>query len=232
MPYRCLIVERDGGVAQAISRECPAFGFRSYLAAGADAALGILRQWCFDAIVVDGEGFGPPLLQLLRRLQSSSRSPLVLLSRSRDEREQLLGLESGATEIVTTPASTRLITAKLRRLIEVATREPEGAPLRLGPLTLHPDRALARVGETSIRLTAHEFELLALLAERAGRLVDRETIAAALRGQAGEVGRGADVHVYRIRRKLKAHGIDSLRLDTIYGRGYCLSLQDDDAEPA
>jgi DNA-binding response OmpR family regulator len=229
MPYRCLILERDDSAAESISREFPVFGFKPTLASNCDSALGILRQWCFDAIVLDADGFGRGYLQVLKRLQSGSqRSPLVLLARAADEGEQILGLESGATDIVVKPASARLITTKLRRLIEVATRDAEEAPvsLRLGPLAMHADHAYASIGDVPLKLTAHEFALLYLLASHAGRFVDRETIAAALRGTAGAVGRGADVHVYRIRKKLRERGVGGLCLDTIYGRGYCLSLRD------
>jgi DNA-binding response OmpR family regulator len=228
MPHRCLIVEPDSRAAEALSREFPAFGFKTTLAPNCDFALGMLRQWCFDAIVVDAEGFGAGYLQVLRRLQGRSRSPLVLLAREADEREQILGLESGATEIVVKPASSRLITTKLRRLIEVVgARDADAPQIRLGPLSMHAQRAEASIAGAPVRLTLHEFELLFLLAARAGEYVDRQTIAAVLRGPGQGVGRGADVHVYRIRRKLAALGVTGLRLDTIYGRGYCLSLQDE-----
>ena len=151
----------------------------------------------------------------------------MLLSAPRDEQEQIACLESGATEIVTKPASMRLIAAKLRRLIEVGVREPEDdAPeITVGPLVMHARRGRATVNGVPLELTTHQFELLFLLASRVGQFVPRETIARALRGPLKEIGRSADVHVYRIRKKLRDHGIASLRLDTVYGRGYCLSVQ-------
>ena len=52
-------------------------------------------------------------------------------------------------------------------------------------------------------MTPHQFDLLFLLASNAGRFVDRETIALKLRGTTRSIGRSIDVHVYRIRRKLR-----------------------------
>jgi DNA-binding response OmpR family regulator len=181
--------------------------------------------------VVDAEGFGPGYVNVLRQLQPEFRSPVVLLAPPQDERDQILSLESGATEIVVKPASPRLLAAKMRRLIEVGGREPEvdADQVRLGPLTMHARRGTTLVGEVPVKLTVHQFELLFLLASRAGRYVDRETIAMRLRGTPEEIGRSADVHVYRIRRKLKEQGIDSLKLDTVYGRGYMLSLDEAEA---
>jgi DNA-binding winged helix-turn-helix (wHTH) protein len=90
-------------------------------------------------------------------------------------------------------------------------------------------RGLATVDGVALPLTVHEFELLFLLASRAGQFVDREAIALRLHGRPEPNGRSADVHVYRIRRKLKAIGADRLRIDTVYGRGYLLSVDAGDA---
>ena len=227
MPYLCLILERDAPFAQALHRELPPFGFKPCFVDSGEAALAMMRQWRFDAVLLDADGLGPACLQVLRKLQAQTRIPVMLLSAPRDEQEQIACLESGATEIVTKPASMRLIAAKLRRLIEVGVREPEDdAPeITVGPLVMHARRGRATVNGVPLELTTHQFELLFLLASRVGQFVPRETIAHALRGPLKEIGRSADVHVYRIRKKLRDHGIASLRLDTVYGRGYCLSVQ-------
>jgi DNA-binding response OmpR family regulator len=151
---------------------------------------------------------------------------VIVLSTAPSEAQQLLSLESGATEVVAKPASPRLLAAKMQRLIEVvhdSADRPEQR-LQLGPLTMQPGSGLARVGDTLLELTPHQFDLLFLLASSAGRFVDRETIAMKLRGSTRAIGRSIDVHVYRIRRQLRERGIEALRLDTVYGRGYLLTV--------
>jgi len=226
MPYLCLILERDEGVAEGLHRDLPPFGFKPCLVESGEEALTMMRQWHFDAVLLDADGLGTACRQMLRKLKAYRGIPVMLLSSIPDEQEQIACLESGATEIVVKPASTRLIAAKLRRLIEVGVREPEDdAPeITVGPLTMHARRGRATVGGVPLELTTHQFELLFLLASRAGQFVPRETIARALRGSSKEIGRSADVHIYRIRKKLRDQGIDTLRLDTVYGRGYCLSV--------
>ena len=77
-------------------------------------------------------------------------------------------------------------------------------------------------------LTGGEFELLLLLAARADSFVHRDTIKRTLgRASCGESRRSADMHVCRIRRKLREAGASSLALETIYGHGYALRLRDD-----
>ena len=233
MPYLCLILERDERLAQDLHRDLPPFGFKPCLVDSGEAALTMMRQWRFDAVLLDADGLGAACMQMLRRLKAHRSIPVMLLSSTPDEQAQIACLESGATEIVVKPASARLIAAKLRRLIEVGVREPDDdAPeLTVGPLTMHARRGRATVAGVPLDLTTHQFELLFLLASRAGQFVPRETIARALRGPLKEIGRSADVHVYRIRKKLRDLSIESLRLDTVYGRGYCLSVESPEARP-
>jgi DNA-binding response OmpR family regulator len=159
-------------------------------------------------------------------LRPQFRSPVILLSTSQSETEEILSLEAGATEVVIKPASPRLLAAKMQRLIEVVHDRAErpGQRPAVRPLTMQAGSGLARVGDTCARIDAASVRPAVLLASSAGRFVDRETIALKLRGSARSIGRSIDVHVYRIRRKLRDCGIASLRLDTVHGRGYLLNL--------
>jgi len=230
MPYLCLIVGRDRAFAASLARDLPPFGFKPFFVDGGESASAMLRQWHFEAIVVDAEGLGTACRAILRTLQGSARVPLMLLTCAADEQEQIECLQCGATEVVAKPASARLIAAKLRRLVEIGLMSvSEPTELRVGPLVMDARHASATIDGMPLELTTHQFDLLFLLAARAGQFVRRETIASALRGPVKEIGRSADVHVYRIRRKLRELGIDSLRLDTVHGRGYCLSVKADNS---
>jgi DNA-binding response OmpR family regulator len=226
MSYSCLIIERHPDAAGTAARTLPTFGFRPFVARSAERALGILRQWRFDAAVVDADGFGAGHVDVLRQLRPQFKSPVIVLSTAPSEAQQLLSLESGATEVVVKPASPRLLAAKMQRLIEVLhdTADRPDQRLQFGPLTMEPGSGLARVGDDALELTPHQFELLFLLASNAGRFVDRATIALKLRGSTQAIGRSIDVHVSRIRRQLRERGIEALRLDTVHGRGYLLTM--------
>ena len=225
MPYSCLIIERHPDVGATTARALPAFGFRPFVARSTERALGILSQWRFDAALIDADGFGAGYVDVLRELRPQFRSPVILLSTSQSEAQQILSLECGATEVVIKPASPRLLAARMQRLIEVVhdTAEQPNERLQFGPLSMQAGSGRARVDDTALDLTPHQFDLLFLLASNAGRFVDRESIALKLRGSARPIGRSIDVHVYRIRRKLRECGNESLRLATVHGRGYLLT---------
>lgn len=227
----CLIVVRDPALAATLHREMESFGFKPYSVETIAAAANLVRQWRFDAVVLDGDGFLATLPTALPLLRAGVQAPILVLTSCADEERQIAALDSGATEIVLKPTSERLIAAKLRRLIDVA-----GAPrlalveeVRLGALRMSPSRVSASIGDVDIVLTPGEFELLLLLASRPGQFVHRDHIARTLRGPGagrGAIGarRSADMHVCRIRKKLRDAGARDLHLETVYGRGYLLRL--------
>jgi DNA-binding response OmpR family regulator len=236
MRYSCLVIEPDGAAASTAMRGLKAYGFKPFRAGSPDAALGLLRQWAFDAALLDADGFGAGHVDVLRRLRPQFGSPVIVLSTPQDERQQILSLESGATEVVAKPASARLLAMKMQRLIEVGrgraksdapiaealAEAPFDEPLALGPLAMDPRRGLATLDDRPLPLTAHQFDLLFLLASRAGESVDRDTIALRLRGSRDGGGRSTDVQVSRIRRKLREQGAGGLRIATVHGCGYRL----------
>ena len=230
----CLIVAADSAIAPAFNRDFDALGFKPYKVDTFGSAFGLIRQWQFDALIVDGDDYGESLLHALPELRDRAHAPIVLLWSDVSERRQIEALQGGATEIIVKPASPRLIAAKLHRLVEIAQDRPSGngeerrSIVRLGALRLDPRRAAASVGDAPLALTTGEFELLLLLASQPGEFVHRDTIARTLgspTSSTGEGRRSADMHICRIRKKLRDAGARSLRVDTVYGRGYCLRLE-------
>ena len=227
MQYTCLIVASTGAAGGAFQTEFAHYGFKPWLAGSLRRASALLRAWRFDAALLDADDFGPRHMEMLRGLRRESRAPLLLLTQALDEASELAALDSGATEIIRKPASARLVTAKLRRLLEIGSTPPDEPPeVTLGPLVMNARDGTARVDQRALRLTTHQFDLLYLLARSPGQFEHREAIACALRSSAAAVGRRADVHIYRIRRTLRELDIRGLTLDTVHGRGYCLSLAD------
>ncbi len=226
MHYACLIVELAADPAQQLQRDLAGFDIKALTVPSCEAALALMQHWGFDAIVLDTRNLGPRCIAALQRLRRKSRTPLVVLIRAQDEASQLAALESGACDVVVLPASARLIAAKLRRLIETdAEAQSEAVEVGVGPLLMNARYGTAIVGDQALALTVHQFELLFLLASRIGQYVSRETITRVLQNRAACTGRCVDAHVYRIRKALRAAEVTGVRLETIRGRGYCLSVE-------
>ena len=227
MQHLCLIVHAGAAIARALDREFPGFGFRPYCVGSVEGGIELLRQWRFDAVLIDVDGSTDDPVATMQKMRRHSSAPISLLAHDPGEASQLAWLEAGARDVMAMPASALLIATKLRRLIET-NAGPNGEPteVSIGTLRMNTWQSSAHVDGKSLPLTALQFELLYMLALRAGQFVDRETITAALRTSGAREGRGADVHVFRIRKKLRELDVRGMRLDTVHGRGYCLSILD------
>ena len=112
------------------------------------------------------------------------------------------------------------IEAVVRRRKRAATREDVG-PLVSGELEIRPDQYQAFVSGQSIGLTRREFELLQLLAEAHGQVIEREQIYQKVWGYAMAHGdRSVDVFVRKLRQKLQRHSANWLYIHTHFGIGY------------
>ena len=222
-----LVITADRATSEPFRLEIGAAGFKAYYVQSLASALGVIAQWRFDAVLLHGRGFDAALDGMLGELQRRAAPPILLILDDADEDRQLQAFDAGASQLVIEPASMRVVAAQLHRLIDVSQRrlEQHSSEIRFGALCLDPRRATASVDSSPIALTAGEFELLLLLASPPGDLVHRHTAARTM-GQAHGAGasRGVDMHVCRIRRKLKHAGGQSLHVETVYGRGYRLRL--------
>ena len=222
-----LVITVDRFVAEPLRHDLAAAGFKAYYVETLAAAMAVSAQWQFDAILLHAQGFEDALPHMLGRLRDDVGVPALLVLDRGDEERQLRALEAGASQVLVEPTSMRVVAAQLRRLIDVShQRLPnEAAEVRFGPLRLDPRRAAATIGHVPLALTAGEFELLLLLASRPGDLVHRDTIARTLgRASSADTRRSADMHVCRIRRKLREVRGHGLAVETVYGRGYLLRM--------
>ena len=227
----CLIASADAGHVAALQRGLKEHGVKLHGVAELASLQPMLAQWRFDAVLCDADaGVAADLDAVLRSLHRDEPLPIVVLAAQVSEDALVSALQAGATERIARDTSARLIAARLKRLIELAAGAEAAAPraVSLGALHLDPRHAEAAFGNRALRLTRAEFELLLLLATRSERFVHRDTIMRTI-GRAvaatGESRRCADMHVCRIRKKLRDAGASSLALETVYGRGYALRLR-------
>jgi two-component system KDP operon response regulator KdpE len=137
-----------------------------------------------DLVVLD---LGLPDLEgveVCRRIRKHSKIPIVILSARASEAEKVAALDIGADDYVTKPFSTEELLARirvaLRRVAETETPEPER--VEVGDLTIDYSRRRVVRGDDEIRLTPKEFELLALLARNADRVLTHRAILKAIWG--------------------------------------------------
>jgi two-component system KDP operon response regulator KdpE len=181
---RILLVDDDVSIQRAVAPLLRSRGYEvDVVGTGAEAASLAIDQ-APDLVVLD---LGLPDLEgveVCRRIRKHSRMPIVILSARAGEAEKVAALDIGADDYVTKPFSAEELLARirvaLRRVAEAETPEPER--VEVGDLTIDYSRHRVVRGDDEIRLTPKEFELLALLARNADRVLTHRAILKAIWG--------------------------------------------------
>jgi two-component system, OmpR family, response regulator len=210
---RILLVEDSPRVSETVRDALRARGCSVVVAPTLAAATDAHASQPFTAAVVDvgmPDGSGLDWCRALRA--AGSDLPILVLTARSGVPDRVEGLDAGADDYLGKPFAVDELLARLRAL---ARRGPRwsGSVRRFGPVVVDADRRRVTVGGATLALTAREFEIVALLAGRQGRIVAREDILEAVWGDSHEgAGASLDVLVARIRRKLAEHGVrDALR---------------------
>ena len=216
---RVLIVEDDETLADGLSVGLRLQGFTPELVTCCADAREALAQGCFSAVVLDlmlPDGSGIDLLAGLRA--GGDRVPVLLLTALDQVRDRIGGLDGGADDYLGKPFDLGEVSARLRAII----RRAEGrasALLEWNGLRLDPSRMSGEMDGRELRFSRREFAVLRALIESPGVIVEKDRLEERLYGwQEGVESNAVEVHVHKLRAKLGAGFIETVR-----GVGYRLA---------
>ena len=215
-----LVVEDERPIADLVRMYLARDGFGVHVEADGSAGLAAARKLRPVACIVDIALPGLDGTELCRRLREGGDwTPVLFLTARDDEIDRILGLELGADDYITKPFSPRELVARVKAVLRRADGPPDAERVRtLGPLILDAGRREVRAGGELVSLTPTEFDLLAHLMQRPGRVFTREELLASVWGYAAHAGtRTVDVHVAQVRAKL---GDSAAVIRTVRGVGY------------
>jgi DNA-binding response OmpR family regulator len=220
-----LLVEDDTRLAALTADYLRSHGVTVVTVGDGIRALDEARRTRFDVVLLDLMLPGRGGLDVCRELRAVSDVPIVILTARGEEADRVMGLELGADDYLAKPFSPRELLARVQAHVRRARGQagPAARPVTVGELQLDPGSLRATLAGRELDLTAYEFRLLHVLAERVGRVLSRERLMELVRGNAEDAfDRSIDVHVSRLRVKL---GDDPKRprwLKTVRGAGYQL----------
>jgi DNA-binding response OmpR family regulator len=197
-------------------------GFAVITAADGRAGLSLARTRSPDLLILD---LGMPELDgldVIRAIRRDSNLPIVVLTARDDELDKLLGLELGADDYVTKPFSPRELVARVKAVLRrMEPPDVSSELIRAGEVSLDLPRMRVEVEGRLVELTPTEFELLATLARRPGRIFTRSQLLDAVRGVTIEsYERAIDSHIKNLRRKIEPDPRSPRFILTVYGVGY------------
>ena len=222
-----LIIEDDPAIRQGLSNFLAEVGHSvESLAAGLN---GVQRaaEGEFDVVVLD---LGLPDIdgsQVLKMIRSVSGVPIIVATARDEETEIVRILQDGADDYVVKPFSGAQLHARIEAIMRRVAGGGGRGPLIVGDLSVDIETRVAALDGNVLDLTRKEFDFLAYLAERAGVVVSkRELLAAVWRQPYGGADKTVDVHLSVLRRKLGESAADARYLQTVHGVGIKLVAPD------
>ena len=193
--------------------------------------LAALERTAFDAIILDVmlpdiDGF-----EVCRTIRARAPTPILMLTARGEEMDRIVGLEIGADDYLPKPFSPRELQARLRAILR---RGRSAAPdaetgLRFGRLQIDRASRMVRVDGDEKTLTSFQFDLLAALADNAGRVLNRERLMDLVKGEEFDAfDRSIDVHISRIRAAIEDDPKHPRRIITVRGAGYVFARKQDE----
>ena len=230
MAERLLIIDDDARLAAMVSDYLAAAGFAVDRRLTGRDGLAAIERATYDAIILDVmlpdlDGF-----EVCRLIRARAHTPILMLTARGDEMDRIVGLEIGADDYLPKPFNPRELQARIRAILRRGrAAAPADGALRFGRLQIDRESRTVRVdGEEKI-LTSHQFDLLAALAENAGRVLNRERLMDLVKGEELDAfDRSIDVHISRIRSAIEDDPKHPRRIITVRGAGYVFAKKQDD----
>lgn len=222
MKQRILIVEDEPEAVELLEFNLKQAGYAVSSADDGAEALKKIRATPPDLILLDvmlPEMDGFEICKVVRLEAATAKIPIIMLTAKASELDRVLGLELGADDYLTKPYSPRELLLRVKKILtRFAPSEKAKEQLRFGDLLIDVPRHIATWKNKSMDLTATEFKLLTLLAQRAGRVQSRDQLLRDVWEYDSVIDtRTVDTHMRRLREKI---GAAAKHLDTVRGVGY------------
>jgi two-component system phosphate regulon response regulator PhoB len=226
MAANILLVEDEPAIQTLIATNLQRAGHTVLAAGDAEKAQRLVHEALPDLILLDWMLPGMSGVDFARRLRADERTrevPIIMLTARTEERDKVLGLETGADDYITKPFSPRELVARIKAVLRRRAPQVTEDVVEIGGLRLDPVTHRVAAGGSAISLGPTEFRLLHYLMTHPERVHSRTQLLDGVWGDHVFVEeRTVDVHVRRLRSALEPSGTDAL-VQTVRGAGYRLS---------
>ena len=228
MDLHLLIVDDDQRIRELLQKYLMRNGFMVSIAQNAAHAKRLLKGLVFDLIVLDIMMPEQDGLSLTREIRETIDTPVLLLTARNEVEDRISGLEAGADDYLPKPFEPKelllRIHAILRRVPEPTSKENTPKILYLGATRYEVQKGELWEGETQIRLTNTESELMRVFSKNIGQPLSRMDLITQMGREEGHAqDRAIDVQITRLRKKIEMNPKEPRYLQTVRGSGYLLA---------
>ena len=227
-----LVVEDDLGVAEWLEEYLSLKNYQVSVLTRGDLAVDFILQQQPDVVILDGMLPGLDGLDVCKAVRPQFHNSIIMLTARDEEIDEVLGLEVGADDYLTKPVRARVLEARIRKCMQ-RQQQPqndksnqtcdESHKLTFGSLKIDAQARSVELEQQAINISTHEFDLLWLLAERAGTVVSRDELMQSLRGfEYDGFDRTVDLGISKLRKKLNDNPSQPFRIKTVWRQGYLL----------
>lgn len=226
-----LVVEDDTSLAEWISDYLLDHGYGVTVASQGDFALEMIADEMPDLVLLDvmmpvKNGF-----DVCKEARAFYTGPILFMTACVEDGDEIRGLDAGADDYLTKPIRPQVLLARIKALLRRVSDEEQKQQLVFDSLVLNATAKSVTIDKLPLDLNANEFDVLWLLALKAGTIVSRNELVAQLRGiEYDGLDRSVDIRISRLRKKLQEALSQPYKVKTIRGKGYLFCR--DEAEQA
>jgi len=231
-----LIVEDDESLAQWMKKYLVLKNFTVTVIGRGDLAVDYIKKHNPDIVVLDGMLPGLDGFDVCKAVKPDFTNAIIMVTARDEEIDEVLGLDAGADDYLTKPLRARALLARIDKwlkrqaatplqkpVLENNTDNDNNVKLTLGKFIIDAQARSVVLDDEIINISTKEFDLLWILAERAGQIVARSELMMLLKGYEYDgFDRSIDLRISKLRKKLQDNTSQPYRIKTIWGKGYLL----------
>ena len=223
-----LLVEDDPEMARSLSKALESSGYRVTIAGTGSEARSIIEQMRPDLILLDLMLPDADGLVLTTAFKTLTNAPIIICSARQEQVDRVLGLKLGADDFIAKPFDLEELEARIEAVLRRASRvrEVPAVPadqIRVDELVISQSRGTVILDGRSVNLTPTEYRLLVALTSRPDEVFSRAMLGKLVWGYE-DIGTGhlIDVHIGRLRLKLRRASSSGPVIVTVRGKGYTI----------